>query len=95
VDGDGTPDVVVPGLPADESQHLNAGRGDTSVSEMLVDERPPPTASVLDPMGRIEQQGYALQSAMMHPGWRRTVVKTFAFAIFAALVAGTIASIIR
>ena len=95
VDGDGRPDVAVPGLPADEPIQRQTGRGDSTVYERMVDEPHPPTASALDPMGRIEQQGYALQSAMLHPGWRRTALKVWAYAIAAAIVVATIAALLR
>jgi len=94
-DGDGRPDVAVPGLPADEPMQLQTGRGDSTVYERMVDEPHPPVTSALDPMGRIEHMGYALQNAKRRPGWQHTTIKVWAYTLAAIIVIATLASLLR
>ncbi|MGB8860605.1 MAG: hypothetical protein WCC60_15195 [Ilumatobacteraceae bacterium] len=78
VDGDGVPDVVVPGL-RDSPKPTSFDRGNTDDYEALAESNLPPTSNPMSPMGRIEQQGYALRNVMSRPSWRRTTVKVAAW----------------
>ncbi len=85
VDGDGVPDVRVPGLVSSPAPTA-FDREDTSSYLNLAEENLPPASSPYSPMGRIEHQGYALRNVMSRPSWRRTVIKV-GFWVFFGLVA--------
>ena len=85
VDGDGSPDVFVPGLLS-SPQPTAFDREDTSSYLNLAEENLPPTSSPYSPMGRIEHQGYALRNVMSRPSWQRSVVKA-GFWVFVGLIA--------
>lgn len=93
LDGDGEADVRIPGLPP-------MLRPDSEVSEQSdvrarVSAQMPPGSSNLSPMGQIEHLGYALHSDTARVGWRRTVVRGWAWLylvgpVFFMLVVGLI-----
>ena len=94
LDGDGVPDVLVPGLH-DSPTPTSFDRRDTSSYVSLDEANLPPATSALSPMGRIEHQGYALRNVMSRPSWRRATIKA-GFWVFAAAIAATIvASLVK
>ncbi|HNJ97572.1 MAG TPA: hypothetical protein PLV13_05570, partial [Ilumatobacteraceae bacterium] len=86
VDGDGRPDVRVPGLGGAPIGELHAGRGDTEIYEAMVDSDPPPVSSPYSPMGRIDQMGYAMRSRTARTGWRRVIILASGWLLLAAVV---------
>lgn len=86
VDGDGVPDVLVPGLPSSTAPTA-VDRDDMSSYLNLAEENLPPTSSPYSPMGRIEHQGYALRNVMSRPSWRRTVIRVGFWVFFGVIVA--------
>lgn len=84
VDGDGVPDVLVPGLPP-VLRPTAFDREDTSSYLNLAEENLPPTSSQYSPMGRIEHQGYALRNVMSRPSPQRTAVKAVGWVFLAAI----------
>lgn len=94
VDGDGVPDVLVPGLPSSPAP-TSFDRGDTAAYEALEAANLPPTSSALSPMGRIEHQGYALRNVMSRPSWRRTVIKAGFWVFLGLLVLTMVVSALK
>jgi hypothetical protein len=93
VDGDGVPDVRVPGLHASPAP-TTFDVDDTSSYVNLSEANLPPTSSAYSPMGRIEHQGYALQNVMSRPSWRRTVIKVGFWVFLGAIVATIVAGLV-
>ncbi len=96
LDGDGIPDVMVPGIVAATPPIvLHPGRGTAEVFEAILDYDRPPITTVLTPMGQIDNLGYALRSRTARTGWRRTFIVVVAWLIIATLVLGLVAGLLR
>ena len=95
VDGDGQPDVRVPGLGGDGRGELHAGRDDTEAIEAIVDARMPPETSPYSPMGQVEHFGYALSNQTARTGWRGVVIRVAVWTWLAALALTALVSLIR
>lgn len=88
LDGDGVPDVRVPGLPGRiAADRTSEGGEPISSVGAQVDAVMPPTTSHLSPMGHIEHFGHALQSETARRGWRGRVIRSSVL-VFMALMAG-------
>jgi len=95
LDGDGRPDVLVPGLGETPRPELHPGRADVEAYEAMADYDPPPSSSNLSPMGQIEHMGYALHSQTARTGWRHKVIQVVAWGLLAVLAASLIAGLFR
>lgn len=94
VNGDGVPDVLVPGLPSSPLP-TSFDREDTSSYLNLAESNLPPTSSQYSPMGRIEHQGYALRNVMSRPSWQRTVVKAGGWLFFGLIALLIVAGLVK
>lgn len=98
LDGDGVPDVRVPGLPGRMEPDV-VGEVAVDATAARVDAALPPSTSHYSPMGQIEHLGYALRSDTARRGWRRRVIRgggmVYVVLLIGAIVAGVVVALTR
>lgn len=94
LDGDGVPDVRVPGLPGRVGPDDVVGEVGVDATAAQVSAVLPPSSSHYSPMGQIEHFGYALRSETARQGWRGRVVRTYAKFYVAAVVLALVVAIV-